>query len=104
MREAWIDDGPDAAAAFAPVIAPVFRYYRRHGATDIPEAFGELADDRFVIGSAQACASQVNDIAARTGADIVVLTIRHPGGPSHGAVMDGIAALGEAWSRLQVAA
>jgi alkanesulfonate monooxygenase SsuD/methylene tetrahydromethanopterin reductase-like flavin-dependent oxidoreductase (luciferase family) len=99
MREAWIDEQPNAADRFEPVIGPVFSYYRRNGAADIPESFAELARDRFVLGTAEQCAEQARDVAERTGADIVALTIRHPGGPGHAAVLAGIAALGEVWAR-----
>jgi alkanesulfonate monooxygenase SsuD/methylene tetrahydromethanopterin reductase-like flavin-dependent oxidoreductase (luciferase family) len=102
MREAWVDDAPDAADRFAAVIAPVFNYYRRNGAADLPEDPVALAEDRFVVGSAAACVEQVADIGARTGADVVVLTLRHPHGPSHDAVVGAIAALGRA--RVDVAA
>lgn len=104
MREAWIDDCADPMATFAPIIEPVFRYYRRHGAADLPETFGELAEDRFVVGSAAECAAQAREVAERTGADIVVLTVRHPGGPGHAQVMTAITALGEAWARVGVTA
>ena len=100
MREAWIDEGADPAASFAPIIEPVFRYYRRHGAADLATAFAELAEDRFVVGSAPACAHQVREIADATDADIVVLTVRHPGGPTHAEVLAGITALGEAWANV----
>jgi alkanesulfonate monooxygenase SsuD/methylene tetrahydromethanopterin reductase-like flavin-dependent oxidoreductase (luciferase family) len=97
MREAWVDDGHGALDRFARVIAPVFRYYRRHGAGgDIPEAFTDLARGRFVIGSPAACLDQVEEVAARTGADAVVLSLRHPGGPEHADVLEAIAGLGAA--------
>ena len=100
MREAWIDESPDPETRFAPVIGPVFEYYRREGAAEIPAAFGDLAADRFVVGGAEACASQVEAIAESTGADAVALTIRHPGGPAHAAAVAAIAALGRAWARI----
>jgi alkanesulfonate monooxygenase SsuD/methylene tetrahydromethanopterin reductase-like flavin-dependent oxidoreductase (luciferase family) len=102
MREAWIDSAPGAAERFEPVIAPVFSYYRRNGAAHIPEDFAELARDRFVIGSPKECAEQVAEIGARTGADVVALTVRHPGGPGHTQVVDGIRALGAVWAKAVV--
>jgi alkanesulfonate monooxygenase SsuD/methylene tetrahydromethanopterin reductase-like flavin-dependent oxidoreductase (luciferase family) len=102
MREAWIDAAPGAAERFEPVIAPVFSYYRRNGAAEIPEDFDELARDRFVMGSPEECAEQVADIAARTGADIVALTVRHPDGPRHAQVIEGIRAVGAAWAKAAV--
>lgn len=101
MREAWIDDAPDAAERFAPVIEPVFRYYQRRGAAELPESFAGLAEDRFVIGDAAAAVAQVREMAARSDADTVVLAIRHPGGPDHETVVAAIRALGEAWARAE---
>lgn len=103
MREAWIDeDEATAAARFAPVIEPIYRYYRRRGAyTDGPAdgsgvRFEGLAQDRLVYGSPGSCAQQVTDIADRAGADHVVLHVRHPGGPTHEEACDSIRALGAA--------
>lgn len=94
MREAWVDERADARERFADVITPVFRYYHRRGAARVPDDFDELAHDRFVMGSPTACLEQVHEIAARTGASTVVLSLRHPGGPEHQKVLEGIAALG----------
>lgn len=103
MREAWIDDDAKRARqAFADVIVPVFDYYRRRGAlSDTASTFDELAADRFVIGDPALCANDVDDITRRTGADSVVLQLRHPGGPDHERVMDGIRGLGAALAALQ---
>jgi alkanesulfonate monooxygenase SsuD/methylene tetrahydromethanopterin reductase-like flavin-dependent oxidoreductase (luciferase family) len=90
MREAWVGE----PAEFEPVIDPVFRYYRRNGAAEIPADFGAYAADRFVMGAASECAAQVEEIAARTGADVVVLTLRQPGGPPHERVLESIRELG----------
>jgi alkanesulfonate monooxygenase SsuD/methylene tetrahydromethanopterin reductase-like flavin-dependent oxidoreductase (luciferase family) len=102
MREAWIDGAPGAAERFEPVIAPVFSYYRRNGAAEIPEDFAEFARDRFVMGSPEECAEQAVEIAARTGADVVALTVRHPAGPGHAQVLDGIRAIGAVWAKTPV--
>ena len=98
MREAWVDDNESVARQnFESAIMPVFNYYRRRGAlTDPATTFDELATDRFVIGDANQCVQSIQDIAARTGADIVVLQLRHPGGPEHERVLDLIRGLGEA--------
>jgi alkanesulfonate monooxygenase SsuD/methylene tetrahydromethanopterin reductase-like flavin-dependent oxidoreductase (luciferase family) len=100
MREAWIDEGPDPLERFEPVIAPVFDYYRRQGAAELPATFDGFSHDRFVVGTAEQCAAQVASIAERTGADIVALTLRHPGGPEHARVLEGIGSLGAAWRRV----
>ena len=96
MREAWVDDEPGAAARFADAIMPVFRYYGRRSAAAFPDTFAALAEDRFVFGSAQACLQQVDEMAATTGASVVVLTLRQPGGPGHDAALRAIAAVGAA--------
>jgi alkanesulfonate monooxygenase SsuD/methylene tetrahydromethanopterin reductase-like flavin-dependent oxidoreductase (luciferase family) len=100
MREAWVGSGPEQRERFAAVIEPVFRYYRRNGAADVPEAFDELARDRFVLGSAEECVAQVEELAERTGADAVVLALRQPGGPDHETVVGAIRALGAARERV----
>jgi alkanesulfonate monooxygenase SsuD/methylene tetrahydromethanopterin reductase-like flavin-dependent oxidoreductase (luciferase family) len=96
MREAWVEDDPMAAQHFSAVIEPVFSYYRRRRAAALPLRFDDLAADRFIIGSAAQCLHQVRECAALTGADVVVLTLRHPGGPGHEDVLEAIRALGSA--------
>lgn len=96
MREAWVDEAPGAMERFASIIEPVFRYYRRHGAASLPDDFATLAKDRFVVGSPDDCAEQIDEVARRTQADTVVVTLRHPDGPGHAATLDAIAKLGAA--------
>lgn len=97
MREAWIDsDRETARLAFEPVIAPIFGYYRKRGA--YTGSFDDLADDRFVLGSAEECVAQSVDVATRVGADVVLLTVRHPAAPDHEATVAHITALGQAWT------
>jgi alkanesulfonate monooxygenase SsuD/methylene tetrahydromethanopterin reductase-like flavin-dependent oxidoreductase (luciferase family) len=98
MREAWVDDDEHVARRnFAQVIEPVFGYYRRRGALDEDHAdFDSLAADRFVLGDAEQCAAGVAEVARETGADLVVLHLRHPGGPGHPEVLARIRALGAA--------
>jgi len=100
MRETWIDtDVATARRTFEPVIAPVFGYYRRHGA--YTGSFDDLASDRFVLGDADDCVAQAREVAERTGADIVLLAVRHPGGPGHEETVANIAALGRAWKAVR---
>ena len=101
MREAWMDtDVAAARRAFEPAIAPVFGYYRKSGA--YTGSFDDLAEDRFVLGDADDCVAQARDVADRTGADIVLLTIRHPAGPDHADTLAHIAELGHAWKAARV--
>lgn len=103
IREAWVDDDPGAMERFERAITPVFRYYRKRGAAEIPETFAEFSQDRFIAGSAAECIQQVDELAERVGADAVVLQMRHPSGPGHAAVVAGIERLG-ALRRTAVAA
>jgi alkanesulfonate monooxygenase SsuD/methylene tetrahydromethanopterin reductase-like flavin-dependent oxidoreductase (luciferase family) len=96
MREAWVDDAPDAEARFEQVIGPVFRYYQRNGAAELPDSFEALCADRFVIGSAESCVAQVEEIGRRCGAEAVVLALRHPDAPDHEGTLAAIDALGSA--------
>jgi alkanesulfonate monooxygenase SsuD/methylene tetrahydromethanopterin reductase-like flavin-dependent oxidoreductase (luciferase family) len=98
MREAWVDDDDNTAQQrFAPVIEPIYRYYRRHGAMSADEdiSFAGL-NSRLVFGSPSTCAAMVSEVAVVTGADRVVLHLRHPAGPQHDEVIERIAALGGA--------
>ena len=100
MREAWVDEDRNPLDRFLPVIEPVFRYYRRWGAAELPEGFVNLAEDRFIVGTAEACAQEAFTMAERADADVVVLALRHPGGPDHEHTVRGIRALGNAWRGL----
>ena len=102
MREAWVDaDDRTAAERFAPVIERVMGYYRTHGALqDEAHDFASLAEDRLLFGSAATVRDEIDDVAVRTGADVVVLTLRQPGGPEHEQVVeaiDGLGATAGAW-------
>jgi alkanesulfonate monooxygenase SsuD/methylene tetrahydromethanopterin reductase-like flavin-dependent oxidoreductase (luciferase family) len=102
MREAWIDeDTPQAAERCAGVIEPIYRYYRRHGAYAGAPGDGsaggmaEMVTNRIVFGSPETCAARVAEVLDRTGADRVVLHVRHPGGPGHARTIEGLRALGQ---------
>jgi alkanesulfonate monooxygenase SsuD/methylene tetrahydromethanopterin reductase-like flavin-dependent oxidoreductase (luciferase family) len=102
MREAWVEvDDQQAEEAFPEVIEPIFRYFRRRGALAEGPAdgsgvnFDELSD-RMVFGSPQTCANVVDKVLAETGADRVVLQLRHASKPDHARTVDGIRTLGAA--------
>jgi alkanesulfonate monooxygenase SsuD/methylene tetrahydromethanopterin reductase-like flavin-dependent oxidoreductase (luciferase family) len=102
MREAWIDEDDERARqSFPQVIEPIFRYYRRHGAVVEGPADGSGVEfsalaDRMVFGSPQTCVSLIQDVLSKTGADRVVLHLRHPSGPGHVRTIEGIRTLGDA--------
>jgi alkanesulfonate monooxygenase SsuD/methylene tetrahydromethanopterin reductase-like flavin-dependent oxidoreductase (luciferase family) len=100
MRETWVGaDDQSAIEEFGPVIEPIYRYYRRNGAFTDGAADGsevavaQLAEDRLVVGSAATCLARIDDIIDATGADHVVLHLRHPGGPTHEMTVRSIQAL-----------
>jgi alkanesulfonate monooxygenase SsuD/methylene tetrahydromethanopterin reductase-like flavin-dependent oxidoreductase (luciferase family) len=98
LREAWIHSDVDgAAAAFEPLIEPVFSYYRRRGA--FTGSFSDLASDRFVLGPPEQSVEQALDIMDRTGASVVALTIRHPTAPDHPRTLEHLDGLGAAWRK-----
>jgi alkanesulfonate monooxygenase SsuD/methylene tetrahydromethanopterin reductase-like flavin-dependent oxidoreductase (luciferase family) len=103
MREAWVDtDKETAALNFKPVIDPVFKYYRRKGAYEGPaQDFEQLAADRFIFGDAASCVAQAIAAADATGADCVVLQLRHPHGPTHEETVERIHALGVELQRIR---
>ena len=99
MREAWIDRDCDRAMArFGPVIEPIYRYYLRRQAYRGPHENGEVRfahiADRVICGDAPMVAKRIRDTATSTGANRVALHLRHPQGPSHEEVVEGIVALG----------
>lgn len=103
MREAWIDTDDEVAARhFAEVIEPIYRYYRRRGAFEEGPAdgsgvhFDDIAPGRLVFGSPETCAERVREVASVTGADRIVLHLRHPGGPMHERSLENLRAFGRA--------
>ncbi len=108
MREAWVDEDDERARqAFPQVIEPIFRYYRRRGAVTEGPSDGSGVDfdvlaDRMVFGSPQTCARLIQKVLTETGADRVVLHLRHPSGPGHIRTVEGIRNLGDALARASI--
>lgn len=56
--------------------------------------FERLAPGRFLVGSGDEIRAEVDDWADRTGAELMVLRMRHPGGPGHAATLEAIQRFG----------
>ena len=56
--------------------------------------FERLAPGRFLYGSGADIVADVEDWATRTGAEWMVLRMRHPGGPSHDETLEAIRRFG----------
>lgn len=57
--------------------------------------FERLAPGRFLVGSGADIREQVVQWAELTGAELIVLRLRHPGGPGHDATVEAIRRFGE---------
>jgi alkanesulfonate monooxygenase SsuD/methylene tetrahydromethanopterin reductase-like flavin-dependent oxidoreductase (luciferase family) len=57
--------------------------------------FDRLAPGRFLVGSPAEIVEQVGEWAAITGAEMMLLRVRQPGGPGHAATMEAIRRFGE---------
>lgn len=109
FREAWIGDSrADCERVWGPHALAVHRLYYNVGTYHrryepwIDEVrdrsrftFDLIARDRFLFGSADDIAADIEQWSALTGADYLALRMRHPGGPPHTAVMEAIARFGE---------
>lgn len=57
--------------------------------------FGRLAPGRFLVGSGADIREQVAQWAELTGAELIAMRLRHPGGPGHDATVEAIRRFGE---------
>jgi alkanesulfonate monooxygenase SsuD/methylene tetrahydromethanopterin reductase-like flavin-dependent oxidoreductase (luciferase family) len=102
LREGFVDTSTEAARlTYGPAVSAVYRFYLRNGAfparSGVSErdlSFEGALRERVVVGSSLEVAEQLAGIVQRTGADAVVLALRHPGGPSHDQVLAAIRRLG----------
>lgn len=108
FREAFIGDSrADCERRWAPHALAVHRLYynvgvyRRVFEPWVDEVrdrgaftLDRLGPDRFLYGSGADISAEVADWAERTGAELMVLRMRHPGGPGHEATMEAIARFG----------
>jgi alkanesulfonate monooxygenase SsuD/methylene tetrahydromethanopterin reductase-like flavin-dependent oxidoreductase (luciferase family) len=102
MREAWLGaTDREAEQTYYPVVKKVFRYYHRNGVFPESDLAGlddarltTMLAERALVGSPGTVTSKSADLMDRCGVDTFVLALRHPGGPSHGSVLNAITLLG----------
>jgi len=108
FREAWIaNDRAEAEREWGPHALAVHRLYwhvgtyRPHlepwsdGIAREEFTLDRVAPGRFLMGSGADIRAEAASWAQETGADYLALRFRHPGGPSHEAVLEALARFGE---------
>jgi alkanesulfonate monooxygenase SsuD/methylene tetrahydromethanopterin reductase-like flavin-dependent oxidoreductase (luciferase family) len=108
FRDGWIDDSMRACRSrWGPHALAVHRLYHHLGAyhrslepwVDEVRArqaftFDRLAPDRFLVGDGSMVRATVEDWRARSGADMIAVRLRQPGGPGHQATLEAIGRFG----------
>ena len=102
MREICVAESRDAAMRLArPSLEQKYQAYVAWGQQralpsddDMTQAFDELLRDRFIMGSPEECADQVQRCIAGTGANTMIFRVTWPGMPKEG-VLQGLRLLAE---------
>ena len=106
MRDVWIADTAAKAKAESDPIMYTHRFYWRNGAY-VPDrylegvtaeaqwTFDRAVEDRFIVGSPEACRDELAKWNEAIRPDYWVLRMRHPGGPSHAQVKHALRLFGE---------
>jgi probable F420-dependent oxidoreductase len=108
MREGWVAKTHEQAVAdYGPSVLAVYRYYWRNGAFSerhdpwLRDLRGEqdltlehFARDRFILGTPAECLEQIARWQHEVGIEELILTVRHPTGPDHDAVLRTIQLFG----------
>lgn len=109
FREGWIGDSrKECEQVWGPHVLAVHRLYYNVGTylqkyepwvDDIKDrdnfTFDLVSRDRFLYGSGEDILADIKHWSELTGADYIAVRMRHPGGPSHAAVLEAIARFGE---------
>jgi alkanesulfonate monooxygenase SsuD/methylene tetrahydromethanopterin reductase-like flavin-dependent oxidoreductase (luciferase family) len=102
MREICVAENRDAAMRLArPSLEQKYRAYVAWGQQralpsddDMTQAFDELLRDRFIMGSSEECADEVQRCISETGADTMIFRVTWPGMPQEG-ILQSLRLLGE---------
>ena len=92
MREICVAESREAALQLArPSLEQKYKAYVAWGQQralpsddDMTQAFEDLLRDRFILGSPEACADEVQRCITETGADTVIFRVNWPGMPQEG--------------------
>lgn len=102
MREICVAESRDAAMRLArPSLEQKYQAYVAWGQQralpsddDMTQAFDELLRDRFIMGSPEECADEVQRCIEETGANTMIFRVTWPGMPKEG-VLQGLRLLAE---------
>lgn len=102
MREICVAESRDAAMRLArPSLEQKYRAYVAWGQQralpsddDMTQAFDDLLRDRFIMGSPEECADEVQRCVSETGANTMIFRVTWPGMPREG-VLEGLRLLAE---------
>ncbi len=102
MREICVAESREAAMQLArPSLEQKYKAYVAWGQQkalpsddDMTQAFDDLLRDRFIMGSPEECADEINRCIAETGANTMIFRINWPGMPKEG-ILRGLRLLGE---------
>jgi alkanesulfonate monooxygenase SsuD/methylene tetrahydromethanopterin reductase-like flavin-dependent oxidoreductase (luciferase family) len=105
MRDAWVASSrAEAEAVYGPEVLTSYRYYWENRLAEFRDIGSEaeftldnLAHDRLVLGEPETCIREFHRWHEATGADYVLLRLRHAhsGGPAHERIMDAIRLFGD---------
>ena len=105
MRDAWVaETSAEAAAVYGPEVMTAYQYYWQHRLAEFrnigPEVeftLENLAPNRLILGDPDACVGEFQRWHEATGADYVLLRLRHAhsGGPPHAKIMQTLKLFGE---------
>lgn len=105
MRDAWVAPSyEEAATVYGPEVMTAYQYYWQNRLAEFRDIGPEvdftlenLAPDRLILGDPETCVREFQRWHEATGADYVLLRLRHAhsGGPEHGKIMQAIQLFGE---------
>jgi probable F420-dependent oxidoreductase len=105
MRDAWVAQSrAEAEAVYGPEVMTAYRYYWENRLAEFrnmgPETeftLQNLAADRLILGDPETCVREFQRWHEATGADYVLLRLRHAhsGGPAHDKIMQALKLFGE---------
>ncbi len=105
MRDAWVAQSrAEAEAVYGPEVMTAYRYYWENRLAEFRSMDSEteftldnLAQDRLILGEPETCIREFHRWHEATGADYVLLRLRHAhsGGPEHARILDAIKLFGE---------
>lgn len=104
MRDAWVAQSRDEAErVYGPEVLAAYKYYWRNNAeafrtiqSEADFTLDNLARDRLILGTPEACVQQLHRWHEALGTNYVLMRLRHAhsGGPAHTEIMKAIELFG----------